>query len=70
MSDERGQQVNGIIANYLESERVGRAPDREELLERHVEFAEELPSFFADRDRFARPAEPVVAVAPTMTVLT
>jgi hypothetical protein len=30
------QHVNGILAAYLEAERTGTAPDREELLRRHL----------------------------------
>jgi tRNA A-37 threonylcarbamoyl transferase component Bud32 len=58
MSDEhnpesaREQAVNRIIAAYLEAERAGQPPDREELLRRHPEVADELRAFFADQDRF------------------
>jgi WD40 repeat protein len=65
MGDEREQQVDRVIAEYLEAERAGQAPDREEWLRRHAEVADELRSFLADRECFARLAEPLVAAAPT-----
>ena len=55
--DEREERVNRIIAQYLEAERRGESPERAELLRRHSELAEELRSFFADRDQFQRLAE-------------
>jgi WD40 repeat protein/tRNA A-37 threonylcarbamoyl transferase component Bud32 len=61
------QQVNGILAAYLEAERTGTAPDLDELLRRHPDLAAELRSFFADRDRFrqlVRPLLPATADGP------
>ncbi|HEV3262481.1 MAG TPA: serine/threonine-protein kinase [Gemmataceae bacterium] len=69
MADEHDQRANQIIAAYLEAERLGQAPDQEELLRRHPDLAEELRSFFADKDQFSRMAEPidhVVAPAPAV----
>jgi serine/threonine protein kinase len=63
-SAEREQRVNQIIAAYLEAERLGQAPDREELVGRHADLAAKLQSFFADQDRFRRMAEPIPAAAP------
>jgi WD40 repeat protein/tRNA A-37 threonylcarbamoyl transferase component Bud32 len=65
MSDERAGQVDRVIAEYLEAERAGQGPDRDEWLQRHADLADELRSFFADRECFARLAEPLVAAAPT-----
>src|SRR5262245_8608785 len=61
---ERERLVNQIIAAYLEAQRLGHAPDRQELLHRHPDLAGELQSFFADQDRFNRLAEPAT-LAPT-----
>jgi WD40 repeat protein/tetratricopeptide (TPR) repeat protein len=64
MTDERpdsasGQRVNEVIAAYLEAERQGRPTDREELLARHPDLAEQLRSFLADRDRFGQLVAPL-----------
>jgi tRNA A-37 threonylcarbamoyl transferase component Bud32 len=59
---EHEQEVNRVIAAYLEAERLGQAPDREELLRQHPHLAEELCSFFADRDRLARLGESLATV--------
>jgi hypothetical protein len=70
MADERNdisqreQHVNQVVAAYLEAERQGRAPDRADLLRRHPDLADELRSFFADRDRFRQLAEPLRGLAP------
>jgi hypothetical protein len=69
--NERECRVNRILADYLEAQRLGRTPDREDLLRRHPDLADELCSFFADQDRFGRLAEPIAppaapAQAPTL----
>jgi WD40 repeat protein len=60
---EREREVNRILAGYLEAQRLGQAPDREELLRRHPDLADELRSFFADQDRFGQLAEPIAPPA-------
>ena len=55
----REQQVNEIIADYLEAERHGRAPDPEELLARHPDLAQELQSFLADHHQMQQLAQPL-----------
>jgi WD40 repeat protein len=60
---EREQRLNAILAAYLEAAEAGRPPDRQQWLEQHPEFTAELRAFLADRDRFARLAEPVRAAA-------
>ncbi len=66
-ASERECRVNRILADFLEAQRLGRTPDREELLRRHPDLAGELRSFFADQERFGRLAErispPVVPAA-------
>ena len=52
-------QVNRIIADYLDAQRLGQNPDRDDLLRRNPELADELNSFFADQDRFGRIAEQI-----------
>jgi serine/threonine protein kinase/WD40 repeat protein len=53
-ASERECQVNRLLADYLEAQRLGKPPNREDLLGRHPELADELRSFFADQDRFDR----------------
>jgi WD40 repeat protein len=61
---DREQVLDAVIASYLQAEKEGRAPAREELLARHPDLANELNEFFADRASMQRLAEPVrVAVA-------
>jgi WD40 repeat protein len=55
----REERVNAVLAAYLEAERQGRPGDRADLLARHPDLAEELRSFFADRDRFAQLVAPL-----------
>jgi tRNA A-37 threonylcarbamoyl transferase component Bud32 len=62
-TSEHERQVNQVIAGYLEAQRQGQAPLREDLLRRHPELADELRSFFADQDRFRRLAEPIAPPA-------
>src|SRR5437016_1984823 len=55
----RQEQVNAILAAYLDAAAVGQAPDRDELLARHPDLAAELASFFAEDDRVRQLAEPL-----------
>jgi tRNA A-37 threonylcarbamoyl transferase component Bud32 len=48
-SPEGEGPVSGIIAAYLEAVDRGEFPDRQALLQRYPEHAEELKAFFADR---------------------
>jgi WD40 repeat protein/tRNA A-37 threonylcarbamoyl transferase component Bud32 len=61
------QRLNEIIAAYLEAERLGQAPNRQQLLQCHPDLATELQSFFADKDHldaFARPLSAFAATRP------
>jgi WD40 repeat protein/Flp pilus assembly protein TadD len=60
---ERERQVNALIAAYLQAVDAGEAPERQEFLRRHAEFAAELEAFFADQDQMNRVAH---SLAPEM----
>ena len=47
----REEQLENIVADYLEVLEAGRADDRQALLAAHPEFAVELTEFFSMRDR-------------------
>ena len=53
--------LDRVIAAYLDALQAGQAPDREELLRRHPQWARELQSFFADHDRVQALAGQVLA---------
>jgi membrane protein YdbS with pleckstrin-like domain len=59
----QSEQLNQIIAHYLKAVESGEAPDREELIERHPDFADDLKSFFADHDKMKELTEPMEPVA-------
>jgi tetratricopeptide (TPR) repeat protein len=63
-TSEHEQRVNRLLAEYLEAERLGQAPDRDELLRRHPELARELQSFFADKDQFGQLAGLLAVATP------
>jgi serine/threonine protein kinase len=56
---EREQNWTEVLVACLESAEPGRAPDREALLARYPEFAQELEQFFANRERLDRLAGPL-----------
>jgi WD40 repeat protein/tRNA A-37 threonylcarbamoyl transferase component Bud32 len=61
----REQQVNQILAAYLDAERTGQATTPEELLAQYPDLASELRSFFIDKEVFEREAELLgLATAP------
>jgi len=45
----RDKQLEAILHSYLQAVDAGENPDREELLRRHPDFADELREFFADQ---------------------
>jgi len=50
-ADLRSQQIDQIIADYLEEVESGGTPCREHLFDQYPAFAQELRSFFAEHDR-------------------
>jgi WD40 repeat protein/tRNA A-37 threonylcarbamoyl transferase component Bud32 len=61
---DREQILDAVIASYLQAEKEGRAPDRDQVLARHPDLARELNEFFADRasiERLAGPARAAMA---------
>jgi hypothetical protein len=60
----REEQVNAVIAAYLEAAEAGRAPGRAEWLAAHPDLAGELAAFLDNRGRLAAAAAPVCEAAP------
>ena len=66
---DREQRLQGVLADYLQAVEAGQTPDRQEMLARHPDLADELASFFANREEFAQlagPAAPPPSETPTV----
>jgi tetratricopeptide (TPR) repeat protein len=59
MIDDREARLNDVLLSYAEAVEAGQAPDRQTLLARHPEFADELREFFAGQDQIHRLAAPL-----------
>src|SRR5947208_15184969 len=66
----REQRLHEILHTYLQAVDAVQAPDRQEFVRQHPEFAAELEAFFADQEKLDQLAQsmrlenPVVARPP------
>src|SRR5262245_58744577 len=51
-------RLHEVVAGYFSAIGNGETPNRDELLARHPDLADELREFFADHDRFVSLARP------------
>ena len=58
-SSERQQRLQDVLVTYLEAVEIGNAPNQQEFVERHPEFADELAEFFAGRQQVDELAAPI-----------
>src|SRR5436309_1743362 len=56
---ERERRLREVLVAYLEAAEAGRAPDRQQWLAHHSEFAAELEEFLAGRAHLERLAGPL-----------
>jgi WD40 repeat protein len=61
---ETENELEDVILAYLTAADSGQAPDRQEFLDRHPQFAEELAAFFADQDQTAVDVAPLRIAGP------
>ena len=65
---ERSEQLQSILVAYIEAAEKGQAPNRDDLLAQHPDFAAELADFLAGRQRIQQIAPPpaeMPTLAPT-----
>jgi hypothetical protein len=53
----REQRLQDILAEYMQAVEAGRIPNRQRMLAEHPDLADDLASFFANRDNFAGMAD-------------
>ncbi len=58
-SDDRDQQLEAVIADYIRACETGSVPNRGEILKQHPELADELRQFFGQHDRMNQIAAPI-----------
>jgi tRNA A-37 threonylcarbamoyl transferase component Bud32 len=56
---DRDQRLQEVLLLYLQAVDGGQPPDREELLRRHPDLADDLRAYFDDQDRLDRLARPL-----------
>src|SRR3954454_23781075 len=61
-AQDRERRLDEAVLAYLKADEAGGAPDRQDVLARHADFAPELTQFFADEDEVKRLAAPLRAV--------
>src|SRR5262249_13885557 len=68
MNSERERLLDEGVTAYVKAAEAGHAPDRDELLARHPDLADDLAAFFAAEsqvNRVAAPLRPPITDAPT-----
>src|SRR5262245_27765448 len=70
-ASDRQTRLDRVLADYLRSLENGSPLDPQSLLNEHPDLADELRSFFRNRDSMQRMAEPLKAalLAPTLVGL-
>lgn len=53
------RQLEAVIAEYIRECESGGAPNRQEILKRHPDLADEMRQFFGQRDRIHKLVEPI-----------
>jgi WD40 repeat protein/predicted Ser/Thr protein kinase len=60
---ERCRRFESVLGAYFEALDAGQSPDRQELIDRHPDLADDLAEFFAAQHRFNSLASPLRVVA-------
>ena len=58
----RDKQLESILHGYLQAVDAGQNPDRDDLLRRHPELADDLREFFADQAKMDRVLEQAMSL--------
>jgi WD40 repeat protein len=64
LSGPENELFEDVVLAYLTAVDTGQAPDRQEILGRHPQFARELAAFFAEEDQTASDVAPLRCVGP------